>query len=175
MKYFILGLILCPRSQVLEFQSEQNGIPPSVHLRSFPLVLKQKSKIKKRKQTAGHMREGEEAADCATKRRKRQVYEQEEVVPAVPVPVVGLVPAAGPKCAMRGGCDECTGERRRQEALGARGGRRRGDDNGFARGETEVSSGNPSRPRVAGGESPALPRIGPRAWVTKCTCFQARG
>jgi hypothetical protein len=82
------------------------------------------------------------------------VYEQEEVVPAVPVPVVGLVPAAGPKCAMRGGCDECAGERRRrQEALGARGGQRRRDDNGFARGETEVSSGNPSRPRVAGGKS----------------------
>jgi hypothetical protein len=86
------------------------------------------------------------------------VYEQ-EVVPVVPVPVVDLVPAAGPKCAMRGGCDECVGERRRRhEALGARGGWRRGDDNRLARGETEVSSGNPSRPCVVGDESPALSR-----------------
>lgn len=86
------------------------------------------------------------------------MYEQ-EVVPVVPVPVVDLVPAASPKCAMRGGCDECAGERRRrQEALGARGGRRRGDDNGFARGETEVSSRNPYRPRVVEGKNPALSR-----------------
>jgi hypothetical protein len=96
MKYFILGLNLCPRSQVLEFQSEQNGVPPSVHLRSFPLVLKRKSKIKKRKLTAGHMREGEEAADCPMKRRKQRVYEREEVIHAAHVPVVGLVPAVGP-------------------------------------------------------------------------------
>jgi hypothetical protein len=41
----------------------------------------------------------EEAAVCATKRRKRRVYEGEEVVLVVSVPVVGLVPAAGPKCA----------------------------------------------------------------------------
>jgi hypothetical protein len=68
MKYFILGLNLCPRSQVLEFQSEQNGVLP--HLRSFPLVLKHKSKIKKRKQTAGHMREGEEAADLRDEKKE---------------------------------------------------------------------------------------------------------
>jgi hypothetical protein len=66
-------------------------------------------------------------------------------------------PAADPKCAMRGGYDECGRERRRrQEASGARGGRRQGDDSGFASGEMEVSSGNPSPPRVAEGESPTL-------------------
>jgi hypothetical protein len=75
----------------------------------------EKYKIKKRKLTAGHMREGEEAADCATKRRKQRVYNREEVIHVVPVPVVGLVPTAGPKCTMRGGCDKCARERRRQQ------------------------------------------------------------
>jgi hypothetical protein len=43
----------------------------TVHLRSFPLVLKQKSNIKKRKQTTGHMRkgEGEGNDECTSKRR----------------------------------------------------------------------------------------------------------